>query len=354
MLAFRLSIPKGFRKVVEYALKTAHALGNGRKVTRLRAILAVADGESMETVAKVIGVTAETVREWVKRFLTSGVRGVTPKKSPGRPAKLTETERAEVARMVEAGPQAVGFEGGCWRTPMIAEWIWKRFGVLYNTHYLSDFLKNLGFSFQRARFESDHLNEEKRREWKRERFPALVLKARQTGAWLLFGDEASFPQWGTLSYTWARRGAQPTVKTSGKRKGYKVFGLIDYFTGRLWYQCHTGRFNSNSYQAFLTQVLASTDRPVILVQDGAAYHTSAAMRVFFAKHADRLTVEQLPSYSPDYNPIEKLWKAIKTKETHLHHFPTFEALTDKVEQALLRFQNAQTEILTLCGLEAAS
>ena len=41
---------------------------------------------------------------------------------------------------------------------------------------------------------------------------------------ILFEDEASFAQWGSLSYTWARRGQQPEVPTSGKRKGYKVFG----------------------------------------------------------------------------------------------------------------------------------
>ena len=39
------------------------------------------------------------------------------------------------------------------------------------------------------------------------------------------------PPGGTLTYTWARRGQQPQVKTSGKRKGYTVFGVIEYFTG---------------------------------------------------------------------------------------------------------------------------
>ena len=51
----------------------------------------------------------------------------------------------------------------------------------------------------------------------------------------------------------------------------------------------------------------------------------------------------MPTYSPDYNPIEKLWKKIKQQETHLHYFPTFEALTEKVEQALLKFANIPEE-----------
>jgi transposase len=43
-----------------------------------------------------------------------------------------------------------------------------------------------------------------------------------------------------------------------------------------------------------------------------------------------MTVYQLPAYSPDYNPIEALWKKIKQNGTHLHYFSTFESLTEKV------------------------
>src|SRR4030095_3420540 len=92
---------------------------------------------------------------------------------------------------------------------------------------------------------------------------------------LLFGDEASFPQLCTLTYTWARRGQQPKVKTSGKRKGYKIFGLIEYFTGHFFYQDQEGRLTSAAYIAFLTRVLEQTTQPIVLIQDGAKYHTSA-------------------------------------------------------------------------------
>jgi hypothetical protein len=89
------------------------------------------------------------------------------------------------------------------------------------------------------------------------------------------------------------------VKTSGKRKGYKVLGVIEFFSGRFLSQTLTDRFNFGSYQAFLSYVLAQTDCTVILIQDGARYHTSRSMRDFFAAHQDRLIVYQLPSYSPD-------------------------------------------------------
>jgi transposase len=233
---------------------------------------------------------------------------------------------------------------------MIQELIYDRFGVFYNVFYIAQLLKNLGFSCQKAAFVSDHLDEEQRRAWRTTTWPQILRRAQERKALLLLGDEASCPQWGTLTYTWARRGQQPTVKTSGKRKGYKVFGLIEYFSGRFFHQGQDGRLTSAAYIAFLTRVLEQTTQPIILIQDGAKYHTSAETKAFFAQQTARLEVCPLPTYSPDYNPIEKLWKKIKQQETHLHYFPTFEALTDKVEQALLKFAKTPEEILAFCGL----
>src|SRR5262245_4845224 len=96
---------------------------------------------------------------------------------------------------------------------------------------------------------------------------------------------------------------QPEVKTSGKRKGYKVFGAIEYVSGRLFYQGIEGRFNSESSQGFLQMLMAQTTQHLFLIHDGARYHTSAATQAFLAAHRARITVEPLPSYSPDYNRV---------------------------------------------------
>src|SRR5438445_11822667 len=105
----------------------------------------------------------------------------------------------------------------------------------------------------------------------------------------LFEDKVSFAQWGSLRYTWARRGQQPKLPTSGKRKGYKVFGAIEYFSGRLFSQGIEGRFNSESYQTFLQMILDHTQDHVFLIRDGARYHTSASTQAFLMAHSDRLT-----------------------------------------------------------------
>jgi transposase len=350
MCCFRFTISSVYRKEVEYQLKMDQRLGNLRQVKYLLAILAVMDGQNFAQVALLLRVHEKTVAAWVRTFCCHGLKGVPRKKPPGRPPKLSPTQKAALTTLLDEGPVKAGFSGACWRSPLIQQLIFERFGVYYNVFYIAQLLKNLGFSYQKAAFVSDHLDERKRHEWRTTTWPQILRLAQARKALLLFGDEASFPQWGTLTYTWARRGQQPLVKTSGKRKGYKVFGLIEYFTGRFFYQGQDGRLNSAAYIAFLTRVLTQTTRSIVLIQDGAKYHTSAETKAFFAQQAARLQVFQLPTYSPDYNPIEKLWKKIKQQDTHLHYFPTFEALTAKVEQALLKFANIPEEILALCSL----
>ena len=350
MLNFRLTITASQRQALDRKLATAHHLGDLRLAKFILTIFAVVHYQETEQAAVVLHLSGAQVEAYVHKFLCYGVAGVAFRKTAGRHPKLTAAQRRELCRLIEAGPPACGFSGACWRSPMIQQLITDRFSVRYSVFYIAELLKNLGFTYQKAAFLSAHLDEVARRRWRSRTWPEIVRQAREKKALLLFGDEVSFPQWGTLTYTWARRGHQPVVKTSGKRKGWKVFGLLDYFTGRFFHQGLEGRFTSASYTAFLARVLAQTSGHVMLIQDGARYHTSAETKRFFAQHAERLTVYQLPSYSPDYNPIEKLWKKLKQQETHLHYFPTFGALSAKVEQALLKFENAPQEILALCSL----
>jgi transposase len=350
MLNFHLKLSKQRKDKLRKKLKVAEKAGDLALVRRLLSILAMGEGKRINEVATILGVSGEAVRDWIKRFFIGGLRGLDSKRPPGRRPKLNKTQRKELAQLIEAGPAEADHVGNCWRSPMIQHLIHERFGVLYSVTYISQLLKNMGFSYQKARFVADHLNPEKREQWLQQTWPEILRIAQQKQAYLLFGDEASFPQWGTLSYTWARKGQQPTIKTSGKRKGYKVFGLIDYFTGRFFYKCQEERLNSKTYIDYLQGILRQTRKHIVLVQDGARYHTSAATRAFFEAHKDRLTVYNLPSYSPDYNPIEMLWKKVKEKGTHLHHFPTFQDLKDKVEETLLQFKIAKQEVLSLFGL----
>lgn len=58
---------------------------------------------------------------------------------------------------------------------------------------------------------------------------------------------------------------------------------------------------------------------------------------------------QLPSYSPDYNPIEHLWRNLKRDKTHNRYFSTFEALMQAVDAGLTKFQHDPAAVKQLMG-----
>jgi transposase len=335
-------------KLVRQVRQHAFRAGDVRVIKRTTALLEL-QGHTVPEVAEDLGVSPVTLYRWLQALILEGVSGLWYRTPPGRPAKLTPTQKEQLKATLAAGPEAAGYATGCWNTALIQDLIYREFGVLYNVHDLSTLLATLGYSYQKARFVSDHLDEERRRVWREETWPAIVRQARLRGARILFGDEASFAQWGSLGYTGAPKGQQPLVKTCGRRKACKVFGLIDYTSGRFYSHTQTERFTAETYCAFLADVLGQTTAPLIVIQDGAPYHTAAHTRAFFAQHADRLSVYQLPSYSPDYTPIEHLWRNTKRRSTHCRYFPTFEALCTAIDEGLTHFAQHPAAVKRLMG-----
>lgn len=287
---------------------------------------------------------------WVRVFCGDGLEGAPPQKPTGRPPQLPPRQHKALATLIAEGPVKAGGSAACWRSPLIQPLLDDRFGVFDNVFYISQVLKELGFRSQKAAVVSAHRDAGKRDEWCTTTWPQILRLPNERKARLLLGDAASLPPWGTLTYTWARRGPPPKGKTSGKRTGDTGFGGSDYFTGRLLYHGQDGRLNAAAYLRFLTRVLEHTTPSIVLIQAGAPYHTSAETNAFVAPQTARLPGFQLPTASPDDNPIDKLRKKRTQQDTQLPYFPTFEALTEKVEQALLKFAHAPAAVLALCSL----
>jgi len=202
-------------------------------------------------------------------FLLRGMDSLVYHHSGGRRPKLTPRQQKRLVELIEAGPLVGGCETACWTAVLLRVLIWRECGVRYNRQDVCTWLHNLGGSFQKARFVSDHLDAAKRLAWLQAKWPTIVRAATRCHGLSLFAEEASFAQWGALSSTWARRGQQPEVPTRGKRKGSKVFGAMESFSGRLCYQGLEGRLASDSSQAFLQMILAQTTAHIFLIHDGA-------------------------------------------------------------------------------------
>lgn len=109
MLAFRLTISSGLRKVLDLALKSAQHLGNTQLLKRLLAVLAYADGQSVQQIAHFLKLSPDCVERWIVAFLCYKLKGLQGKKSPGRKPKLSKDQKRQLASLIDGGPLASGF-----------------------------------------------------------------------------------------------------------------------------------------------------------------------------------------------------------------------------------------------------
>lgn len=145
---------------------------------RGRAVLGYIEGTSVIALAEQLEVTRGAVNRWLQWYEVEGVEGLVTRKPPGAPAKLTLSQRDELARLIDAGPQGAGYTSGVWTGPMIGDLIEQRFGVRYHNHHVPRLLNDLGFSVQRPRKRLARADAEAQDRWIRERLPAIKKKPR--------------------------------------------------------------------------------------------------------------------------------------------------------------------------------
>ena len=117
-----------------------------RQIRRLLALAAVYDGMSRSAAAQVGGMDRQTLRDWVHRFNAEGPPGLLDRPRSGRRRLLAEAQMAELAEIVETGPD-LAIDGVVrWRRIDLKRVIEERFGVVYSERAVSDLLAALSFS----------------------------------------------------------------------------------------------------------------------------------------------------------------------------------------------------------------
>ena len=345
-----LNIKASLRQIqaIKSRLADSERVGDFRVYLKAQALLLYFQFQlSFEAIGLTINKSVETVRLWVQEFAAEGVKSLKLSIRSGRQPKLSKAKCRDLYRIISGHPSEQGFIGGCWNSAMIQNLIFNLYSIEYSVKYIPQLMKRIGLSYQKAKFDLNNCDTEARKIWLEKTWPAIKLLASRKQASILFEDEASFSMLGSLAYTWAPRGKQPTIKTSGNRKSYKVFGAIEYGSGKLHYKGHTGKLNAETYIDFLKYVLRSKRGHVIIIHDGAPYHRAKAVKEFIKSKKERLTAKQLPAYSPDFNPIERLWRKAKRDGTHLNYFPTFDSLIQKVEETLKDLLKKNDQIFSL-------
>lgn len=129
----------------------AAATKNANQSRRLLSLAAVLDGMNRTEAARIGGMDRQTLRDWVHRFNDHGADGLVDSWSKGPAPRLSAEQRAEIAQLVESGPDRAVHGVVRWRRIDLQRVIVERFGVAYHERTVGKLLKALGFSHLSAR-----------------------------------------------------------------------------------------------------------------------------------------------------------------------------------------------------------
>jgi hypothetical protein len=174
--------------------------------------------------------------------------------------------------------------------------------------------------------------------------PALA-EARAGKRHLYFVDAAHFVMGSFLCCVWSL--IRMMIRGGSGRKRYNVLGAWNAVTRELVTECNDSYINALSVCALLHKIAAlSLGVPITLVMDNARYQHCAVVQEL----AQRLGIELLflPSYSPNLNLIERLWKFVKKKVLYGRHYATFDEFRAAIDGCLDKVATEhQKELKTL-------
>ena len=180
-VSLRIQVSAATVKALHAKLQQAYLKDDVRLVRRTTVLIdLLVHHVPMAVLCERWGLSLACLYAWQKAFLLRGMASLVYGHGGGRRPKLTPRQKKRLVELVEAGPLVVGFETACWHAVLIRVLIWREFGVLYNRHYVCTLLHNLSFSFQKARFVSDHLDTAKRLAWLEDKWPTILRVAKRT------------------------------------------------------------------------------------------------------------------------------------------------------------------------------
>jgi transposase len=162
-------------------------------------------------------------------------------------------------------------------------------------------------------------------------------------------DAAHFVYGPFLGYLWCL--VRLFVPGPSGRKRYNVLAALDAVSHRVIRVSNHAYINAESVCALLRQVAgAGLARPVTLVLDNARYQKCAVVKALAASLGIELLY--LPSYAPNLNLIERLWRFVKKECLSSRVLPTYEAFTAAIDDCLANLNTRHRhQMKTLLNLE---
>ena len=213
---------------------------------------------------------------------------------------------------VQQSPGAAGMELANWNWKMVRRYVLERFGSSLSRSSCLNWLHRLGFSwgfsFKRPKKRLLKADEGRRDAFVAE-YATLWEECLETGARILFADEAHFRADAELRGKWTLQGEPALVESTSPRYGEKAsyYSAVCLETGEVEWLELEGNSNSATSVAFLKQLKKKHPGPLKVIWDNAPAHRGEAMREYLGTPRLGLQLVNLPGYSPDFNADEAIW-----------------------------------------------
>ena len=292
---------------------------------RYHALILATQGYSYREIGRILLVDEETVSAWVTLYQSTGLAGL--KNHPGwggehgqRFLTIGQLEELEQALRVEAMPGTT--VGSGWTAKALRKLMRDRYGVSYSKSGIRKLLAEMGWSYQRGRKLYVRRSAEEQARFILET-EEILAKYAESGERVvpLAGDQSKVYLEGTLARRWNPVGQQPLVADGARQKqAENIYGAIHLGTGAETVTFCIDWQDSDATIRWLDLMLEEHPRGQILLWlDGAAHHTSEEVAEWLEGHR-RLHVIHLPAYTPEENPKEATWKAMKEEVSHHHWY----------------------------------
>ena len=143
---------------------------------RFEALNLYRKGLSQADIARQFRVSRAAVCQWLKRARKKGHAALRRKPRPGRPPKLTASQRRSLLKLLASGAEHAGYTTQLWTAERIRRLVLERFGARYHVNHVPKLLRACGWSYQRPTGRAIERDEAEVRRWVREDWPRIKKK----------------------------------------------------------------------------------------------------------------------------------------------------------------------------------
>jgi transposase len=338
--AIVLQLPRAVRRRLQrLSLKTRHKV----VFRRCQIVLRWANGDHPAAIAEGLGCDVSTVYRTRQAFLQVGEASLMPKKSPGRPRRVTQQQERELDQTLGREPRATGKNFSNWTAQKL------KVHLHWTVHPVTiwRYLRRLKWRWHRPvpRVASP----DRRYRAKARYVRRLRAQARRGKIHLYYADEMDVALLPTISGRWMRQAHQTEVNTPGPNAKQYVLGAVNYVTGALVWVPWPNK-NNVGFRQLLQQVAAqhpATPVKIVIVLDNFRIHKAKAVQAWLRAHRVHLRLYFLPTYSPRLNPIERGWRHFRRNVTDNFYFGTLPRLMTAVKAFLMELASSPSIVLSI-------